>query len=123
MAGGFILLHIIPFDGKLFDDPEQAIFSLVVLNLAVFILLILALISVQKGRKKAAREAKAQRKALKQSPSDQFVTVAESSSTVLPPTVTTAAPAGKSIRTSRPLASAGLDNSKSYTRPSKRGRV
>ncbi len=123
MAGGFILLHIIPFDGKLFDDPEQAIFSLVVLNLVVFILLILALISVKEGRKKAAREAKAHRKALKQSPSDQFVTIAESSSTTLPPTVATAAPTGKSTRTSRPLASAGLDNSKNYTRPSKKGRV
>ncbi len=123
MAGGFILLHIVPFDGKLFDDPEQAIFSLVVLNMVVFILLILALISVKEGRKKAAREFNAQRKVLKQSPSDQFVSIAENSSTTLPPTAATAAPTNIFTRTSRPLASAGLDDSKNYTRPFKKGRV
>ena len=124
MAGGFILLHIIPFDGKLFDDPEQAIFSLVILNLAVFILLILALISVKEGRKKAAREAKARRRALKQSQSDQLVTVAESPSTALPKTVSASSSSGEATRgTARPMAAAGSAQSKNYTRPSKKGRV
>lgn len=124
MAGGFILLHIIPFDGKLFDDPEQAIFSLVILNLAVFVLLILALISVREGRKKAALEAKARRRALKQSPPDQLVTVAESTSTALPKAVSTSSSPHKANGSaSRPLATAGSAQSKNYTRPSKKGRV
>jgi hypothetical protein len=120
MAGGFIFLHIIPFDGKLFDDPEQAIFSLVVLNLAVFVLLILALMSVKEGRKKAAREAKARRKALKQSQADQFVTLAESG----PISANVSKPAqsqpGKARQAPRPLKAANLAGSKNYSRPAKK---
>ena len=120
MPGGFILLHIIPIDGKLFDDPEQAIFSLVLLNLAVFILLILALISVKEGRKKAALEAKARRKALKQSQSKPPVSVAENSTTPLPKTVSSSTSTGKANHNSQPLATVGSTNSKNYTRPSKK---
>lgn len=120
MPGGFILLHIIPIDGKLFDDPEQAIFSLVVLNLAVFILLILALISVKEGRKKRALEAKARRKALKQSQSKPLVSATESSTTDLPKTVARSTSTGEAKHTSQPLATAGSTNSKNYTRPSKK---
>jgi len=124
MAGGFILLHIIPFDGKLFDDPEQAIFSLVVLNLAVFVLLILALMSVKEGRKKAAREAKARRKALKQSQADQFVTLAESGSISANVSKPVSKPAqsqpGKARQAPRPLKAANLAGSKNYSRPAKK---
>jgi hypothetical protein len=124
MAGGFIFLHIIPFDGKLFDDPEQAIFSLVVLNLAVFILLILALMSVKEGRKKAAREAKARRKALKQNQSDQLVALAESSPAGATVSTAVSKPAqsqpAKVRRASRPLAAASTGRSKNYSRPAKK---
>jgi ABC-type transport system involved in cytochrome bd biosynthesis fused ATPase/permease subunit len=124
MAGGFIFLHIIPFDGKLFDDPEQAIFSLVVLNLAVFILLILALMSVKEGRKKAAREAKARRKALKQNQSDQLVALAESSPVRAAVAKPVSKPAqsqpAKARRASRPLEAANSGGSKNYSRPAKK---
>jgi hypothetical protein len=124
MAGGFIFLHIIPFDGKLFDDPEQAIFSLVVLNLAVFILLILALMSVKEGRKKAAREAKARRKALKQSQPDQLVALAESSPAGPAVSTVVSKPAqsrpAKARRAPRPLAAASSGGSKNYSRPAKK---
>jgi hypothetical protein len=124
MAGGFILLHIIPFDGKLFDDPEQAIFSLVVLNLAVFILLILALMSVKEGRKKAAREAKARRRALKQSQADQFVTLPESGPITASVSKPVSKPAqsqpAKARQAPRPLEAANSAGSKNYSRPAKK---
>lgn len=120
MAGGFILLHFIPLDGKLFEDPQQAILTLVLLNLAVFIMLILALISVKEGRKKAARDTKARRKGLKQSQSEQIARVAESSMTTLPKTVYRSASTGPANDTSRPLATVGSTNSNNYSRPSKK---
>ncbi len=124
MVDGFIFLHIIPFDGKLFDDPEQAIFSLVVLNLVVFMLLIIALMSVKEGRKKAAREAKARRRALKQSQADQFVTLAENGPGQATISKTVSKPAqtqpGKARRASRPLAAANSAGSKNYSRPAKK---
>lgn len=118
MAGGFIFLHIIPFDGKLFDDPEQAIFSLVLFNLVVFVLLIIALMSVKEGRKKAAREAKARRKALKKSQPDQLVTLVETGSAS--PDLSKTAQSTKARRTSRPLETAASPGSKNYTRPTKK---
>ncbi len=53
-----VLAHIIPFDGKFFDDTEQTITSLVTLNLIVVALFILCLISIRNGRKAAAQEAR-----------------------------------------------------------------
>ncbi len=53
-----VLAHIIPFDGKFFDDTEQTITSLVTLNLIVVALFVLCLISIRNGRKAAAQEAR-----------------------------------------------------------------
>ncbi|MDB5082320.1 MAG: hypothetical protein JWP00_4244 [Chloroflexi bacterium] len=118
MAGGFILLHIIPFDGKFFDDPEQAIFSLLILNLAVFILIIMALISVREGRKKAALEAKAQRKAAKQNLADQVSKLDGGSAAPEPKTASKPGSSGKKTQGSRSMAA--TSPAKNYTRPTKK---
>ncbi len=62
MFNGSSLMHIIPLDGKFFDDPEQAVFSLVLLNMVVLALLILALASWREGKRAAAKAARNQPK-------------------------------------------------------------
>ena len=63
MFNSSILLHIIPLDGKFFDDPEQAAFSLVILNMVVLALIIIALASWREGKRAAAKAARAAAKA------------------------------------------------------------
>jgi hypothetical protein len=63
MLNSSILLHIIPIDGKFFDDPEQAAFTLVILNMVVLALIIIALASWREGKRAAAKAARAAAKA------------------------------------------------------------
>jgi hypothetical protein len=63
MLNSSVLLHIIPIDGKFFDDPEQAAFTLVVLNIVVLALIIIALASWREGKRAAAKAARAAAKA------------------------------------------------------------
>ena len=63
MLNSSILLHIIPIDGKFFDDPEQAAFTLIILNMVVLALIIIALASWREGKRTAAKAARAAAKA------------------------------------------------------------
>lgn len=114
MAGGFVLSHFI-LDGPLFEDPLTSIFGLVTINLAVFALVMIALIAVKEGKK----EARARRKALKaQRRGEKLTGAAESAVTERPGLPTTLNSAPQATRAAQSLAAAG--HSKNYTRPSKK---
>jgi hypothetical protein len=81
MLNNPILLHIIPFDGKFFDDAEQTIFSLVTLNLVVLALFTIALLSIRDQRRAARAETKALRARQKEQPTLQTESPSDPAST------------------------------------------
>ncbi len=54
-----VFWHIIPLDGKFFDDTEQTVFSLVMLNLVVLGLFFIAMLAVRDQKRAARVRAKA----------------------------------------------------------------
>lgn len=64
MLSSSVFLHLIPLDGKFFDDAEQTIFSLVTLNAIVFALFVICLLAIR-DQKRQQKIEKVQRRIAK----------------------------------------------------------